>query len=51
MLSESALCLLWDLPSREALPGGIWTPASAMGDKLVRRLTEHAGITFTEEAV
>lgn len=43
MLSESAVCLARDeLPS----PGGFWTPASAMGDALQKRLVENAGLTF-----
>jgi len=43
MLSESAVCLANDdLPSK----GGFWTPASAMGDALQRRLVDNAGLTF-----
>jgi len=43
MLSESAVCLARDdLPSR----GGFWTPASAMGDALLRRLVDNAGLGF-----
>ena len=44
MLGESALCL-----ARDPLTagGGFWTPASAMGEPLLARLTEHAGLTFT----
>jgi len=43
MLSESAVCLAKDdLPST----GGFWTPASAMGDALKKRLVENAGLTF-----
>jgi short subunit dehydrogenase-like uncharacterized protein len=43
MLSESAICLAVD-----SLPvgGGFWTPVSAMGEALYRRLTENAGISF-----
>jgi short subunit dehydrogenase-like uncharacterized protein len=29
--------------------GGLWTPASAMGDALLKRLPESAGLTFTVE--
>lgn len=43
MLAESAVCLALDeLP----VAGGIWTPASAMGDKLIERLVRNAGMTF-----
>lgn len=45
MIAESALCLLRDV----AGPGGIWTPASAMGDALVARLEANAGLTFKPE--
>lgn len=46
MISESALCLLWDATDTA---GGIWTTAPALGDKLIRRLTEHADLTFRLE--
>lgn len=45
MLSQSALCLAQDI-SRDEVAGGFWTPASAMGDQLLARLEEHAGLTF-----
>ncbi len=44
MLAESALALL-DLP-RSDVGGGFWTPATALGDLLIERLIEHAGVTF-----
>ncbi len=47
MLSEAALCLK-DTP-REQTPGGIWTPAAAMGDALIARLQEKAGLKFEVE--
>ena len=47
MISECAICLLRDTPQ---LSGGIWTPGAAMGEHLMKRLTEHAGITFTVES-
>lgn len=47
MISEAALCLN-DTP-REATPGGIWTPAAAMGDALIARLEERAGLKFKLE--
>ena len=48
MLIESALCLAEDA---EKIPvgGGSWTPAAAMGDLLVDRLTTHAGMSFEFE--
>jgi short subunit dehydrogenase-like uncharacterized protein len=46
MLGESAVCL-----ARDGLEagGGFWTPASAMGDALLARLHEKAGVTFEIE--
>lgn len=45
MLAQSALCLAQDI-SHDEVGGGFWTPASAMGDKLLTRLEEHAGLSF-----
>lgn len=45
MLSQAALCLAQDI-SKEEVNGGFWTPASAMGDKLLARLEKHAGLSF-----
>ena len=45
MISEAALCLLQDV-GRDATPGGVWTPGSAMGLALVRRLQARAGVSF-----
>jgi short subunit dehydrogenase-like uncharacterized protein len=47
MISECAICLLGDTPE---VPGGIWTPGAAMGDRLIKRLVDHAGLTFQVEA-
>jgi short subunit dehydrogenase-like uncharacterized protein len=47
MISECAICLLRDRPE---VPGGIWTPGAAMGDSLIKRLVDHAGLTFEVEA-
>ncbi len=47
MLSEAALCLN-DTP-RSTTPGGIWTPAAAMGDALIERLQQRAGLQFALE--
>jgi len=46
MIAESAICLVKD---DTGTPGGIWTPAPAMGGHLVKRLTEKAGLTFEVE--
>jgi len=43
MLSETALCLAID---KLETGGGFWTPASAMGQVLMDRLTANAGLTF-----
>lgn len=45
MISEAALCLARDVPE-ETTGGGIWTPATAMGEALLARLEENAGLTF-----
>ena len=45
MLAQSALCLLHEA-DRSVTAGGVWTPGAAMGMLLVRRLREHAGLTF-----
>ena len=47
MISEAALTL--KDTSRQTTPGGIWTPAAAMGDALIARLQERAGLTFKLE--
>ncbi len=48
MLIESALCLAQDAV-RIPVGGGSWTPAAAMGDLLLDRLTAHAGMSFEFE--
>lgn len=47
MISEAALTL--NDTSRQTTPGGIWTPAAAMGDALIARLQGKAGLTFKLE--
>ena len=47
MIAESALCLLQDCTE---LKGGIYTPAASMGEALISRLEENAGLTFNEES-
>jgi short subunit dehydrogenase-like uncharacterized protein len=44
MLGESAVCLARD---DLHVSGGFWTPASALGKALVRRLEQRAGVRFT----
>ena len=48
MLGETAVAL-GELPHDE-LPGGFWTPSTALGDRLVERLEAHAGLRFSVEA-
>ncbi len=48
MLIESALCLVEDSGCLSA-KGGLWTPASAMGDVLLSRLRANAGLSFELE--
>ena len=45
MLVQSGLCMAYDI-SKSDLSGGFWTPATAMGDRLIKRLTDSAGMTF-----
>ena len=45
MISEAAICLATEV-DREQVGGGFWTPASAMGVKLIARLKRNAGVTF-----
>ena len=45
MLGEAGVCLAQDIGQSD-VPGGFWTPATALGDALVARLERHAGLTF-----
>jgi short subunit dehydrogenase-like uncharacterized protein len=47
MISECAICMLRDVTDVGA---GFWTPGAAMQHKLIKRLQEHAGLTFTVES-
>jgi len=47
MISECAICLLRDTPD---VPAGFWTPGAAMQHKLIKRLVDHAGLTFAVES-
>lgn len=46
MIAESAICLVKECPE---LVGGIYTPAPAMGEKLIARLQANAGLDFRLE--
>ena len=46
MLAQAGLCLAYDFEDEDPM-GGFLTPATAMGDRLIKRLSEHAGMTFT----
>ncbi|WP_213881115.1 saccharopine dehydrogenase NADP-binding domain-containing protein [Pseudomonas sp. dw_358] len=48
MLAESALTLAFDVDQTRT-PGGCWTPASALNEALVARLTAHVGLRFSVE--
>ena len=47
MITEAAVCLLQDATET---PGGIWTTAPALGDKLIARLQANAGLGFAVES-
>ena len=44
MIAETAIAL-----TENAGPGGVTTPGAALGEALVKRLEEHAGLTFAVE--
>ncbi len=45
ILGQAGACLALDIDKSDA-PGGFWTPATLLGDRLIRRLVAHAGVTF-----
>jgi len=45
MIAECTICLR-EMPD---IKGGMWTPGAAMGSRLIKRLVDHAGITFEVE--
>ncbi|NNC37936.1 MAG: saccharopine dehydrogenase [Acidimicrobiales bacterium] len=49
MLAQAGACLAQDIPKKTK--GGFWTPATLMGDKLIKRLTAHSGLTFELEEI
>ena len=48
MIAEAAICLA---ENPDMAGGGIWTPAPAMGEALIERLEQNAGISFELEAL
>ena len=48
MLGETAVCLFSEIGKKD-LSGGFWTPATAMGQKLIDRMIASAGLTFEEK--
>ena len=44
MLAETGIALVANKGD-----GGVWTPGALLGDTLIARLTEHAGLTFQIE--
>ncbi len=47
MITESLLTLIDT--DHDTTPGGVWTPAPALGQPLIDRLQAHAGLTFSME--
>lgn len=45
MLGEAAACLAQDV-SKGDVAGGFWTPSTALGEALYKRLESHAGLRF-----
>jgi short subunit dehydrogenase-like uncharacterized protein len=45
MLGQAAACLALDI-DKARKPGGFWTPATALGDRLIERLTARSGLAF-----
>ena len=45
MIAEAALCLSHDV-SKSEIPGGFWTPSTALGSRLLERLEANAGVRF-----
>lgn len=45
MLGQAGACLAFDTPKKD-FEGGFWTPASLYGDRLIKRLSKDAGISF-----
>jgi short subunit dehydrogenase-like uncharacterized protein len=45
MLGQAGACLALDFADA-GRPGGFWTPATMLGDRLIERLESHAGLRF-----
>lgn len=45
MMAEAGICLAQQI-SKDEKPGGVWTTACALGDRLLDRLTGNAGLVF-----
>ncbi|TDR22548.1 saccharopine dehydrogenase family protein [Marinicella litoralis] len=45
IISQAAVCMAFDVA--DDVPGGFWTPATLMGDVLIDRLNQYAGLTFS----
>ncbi len=46
IIAETAICLVKEATD---VAGGIWVPGAALGDRLVTRLADRAGLTFKDE--
>lgn len=54
MISEAALAIVLnfnELPYWKTGGGGVLTPVTALGDVLIRRLEDFAGVTVTSESI
>ncbi len=45
IIAETAICLV----RSPEVAGGVWLPGAALGEKLIDRLSAHAGLTFRDE--
>jgi short subunit dehydrogenase-like uncharacterized protein len=48
MIAETAICLVHEATD---VPGGVWTPGAALGERLVKRLADRAGLSFKDETL
>jgi len=46
MIAETAICLV----NAPDIPGGVWVPGAALGNRLIERLQKNAGLSFEVEA-
>ena len=49
MIAEAAMTLVKDTKGPDEGQGGVTTPAPAMGEALISRLRDHAGLRFEIE--